>query len=191
MMATDKERGSQSDRVFAPSRQDDNWTIEPMPVDLFDEPLEFIFAEHHRQREAALILHLIADGEFDRQGVTELIEFLKIDFALHVADEELAFFPILKQQCAPEDNIDVLIKKLSDEHKDDEQIGDEALALLRGLLKNESLDEDGKRRLRVFAEHIRQHLAVENAVLLPIARLRMNGDALKAFSKHLKARRKP
>ena len=189
-MASDEKRGSKSDRAFGSSHQDNMWTIEAMPAGLLDEPLEFIFAEHHRQREAALILVLIADGEYDRRGVADLIQFLESDFALHVGDEELAFFPILKQQCRPEDNIDALIKRLSDEHKDDEQIGDEALALLRGVVNGKNLSEDDKRLLRAFAEHIRQHLAVENAVLLPIARLRMDDDALKAFSDRLKARRR-
>ena len=166
----------------------DPWVIEAMPEELYDAPLDFIFADHHRQRQAALILHLIADGKFNRRGVADLIEFLEVDFALHVGDEELGFFPILRQRCAPEDEIDVLIKRLAEEHKTDEVIGDEALKILKGLIAGRKLQTDDRRRLRVFSKHIRQHLAIENAVLLPIARVRMDETALHALSETLKQR---
>lgn len=41
----------------------------------------------------------------------------------------------------------------------------------------------------IFAEHLRQHLAVENATLLPIAHIRMDGAALAAMSDILRQRR--
>ena len=59
-------------------------------------------ADHHRQRQAALILSMIAAGEFDKRGVRNLIAFLKKDFVLHIADEELGFFPLLRERCLPE-----------------------------------------------------------------------------------------
>ena len=164
------------------------WLINPTPVDLLDAPLDFFFAEHHRQRQAAIVLHLVADGEFDREGVSNLIAFLENDFALHVGDEELGFFPILKQCCNPEDDIEPLLKRLADEHKDDETIGDEALSIIKRRLAGEKLKPDDQRSLRRFADHIRQHLAVENAVLLPIARLRMDADSLETLSTILKQR---
>ncbi len=164
------------------------WVIEPMPLNLLEAPLDFFFADHYRQRQAALMIQLIADGEFDRQGVVDLIDFLEVDFVLHVGDEELGFFPILRQCCSTEDDIDSLLKRLADEHKADEAIGDEALTILKRRLAGDELSPEDCRRLRVFAEHIRQHLAVENAVLLPIARLRMDANSLETLSMILKQR---
>lgn len=167
----------------------DPWKIESMPAGMIDSPLDFIFAEHHRQRQAALMLNLIADGGFDDAGIRRLVGFLKTDFALHVADEELGFFPLLRAKSLPEDNIETLTARFSQEHKDDESIGDEVVRLLEDLLSGRPLGVSAAQKIRVFAEHVREHLAVENAVLLPIARVRMDAESLKLLSEILKERR--
>ena len=169
----------------------DPWAIEPMPADLIDSPLDFIFAEHYRQREAAAIVVMIADGEFDRAGVQSLLAFLQEDFALHIGDEEVVLFPILRQRCLPEDNIDRILQRLQDEHREDESISDEAIEILKAGLNGQPLSALQKSRLRVFAEHILQHLALENGVLLPIARVRLNADDLKILADMLRSRRQP
>ena len=166
------------------------WRIDSFPKTLLGNPLDLIFADHIRQRQAALLLNRVSNGEFNETGVRDLIAFLETDFAQHVADEELAVFPQLKIHCLPEDNIDPLIKRLMDEHRDDETIGDEIVLLLKKRLAGSSLAPRELRRIRHFAEHIRQHLAVENGVLLPIARVRMDDAALKTLSDNLKARRR-
>ncbi|MBT8472617.1 MAG: hemerythrin domain-containing protein [Marinicaulis sp.] len=165
------------------------WRIESTPKGLIDEPLDFLFAEHHRQRQAALILTFVADGQFDEAGVQELIEFLQNDFALHVQDEELGFFPILKSCCPPEDNIDSIVARLVEEHKKDELIGEDILKILKTSVLTRAITQEESRELRAFAEHIRQHLAFENAVLLPIARARMDEAALAHLSADMKGRR--
>ena len=170
---------------------DDPWKIEPLSEALMDDPIEFIFADHLRQRQAAIILTMVAAGEFNTVGVKNLVDFLKEDFALHIADEELGFFPLLREQCLAEDKIEPLIARLIDEHKGDESLGDEVIELLEALLKGEKLASGAAAKLSSFAEHILQHLAVENAVLLPIARVRMNNASLDALSGMLKARRAP
>jgi len=168
---------------------DSLWRIEPMPPDLIDSPLDFVFAEHLRQREAATILLSIADGGFSKEGIANLIDFLKNDFALHIGDEEIVLFPILRQRCFPEDNIDGVIERLQEEHREDENIVEDVIATLTKRLEGKSLSVDGARRLRLFAEHIRQHLALENGVLLPIARVRLEPKDLKVLAQMLKRRR--
>ena len=169
--------------------RDDPWAIEPMPRGLIDSPLDFIFAEHLRQRQAASILTMVADGEFKKSGVIALIEFLETDFALHIGDEEIALFPLLKDHCLPEDNIVRVLDLLQEEHREDESNCEDVLALLRASLQGEALDLKAKRRLRSFAEHICQHLALENGVLLPIARVRLKEPQLSVLKDMLKARR--
>lgn len=187
--SSDDYSGQNPERVFDETTRD-AWTIEPMPEGLIDSPLDFIFAEHHRQRQAALVLNLVADGEVDDRGLAELIDFLEGDFAMHISDEELDFFPTLKQCCKLDDKIDPLIARLVEEHKDDQFVGDDVICRLKKIADGAAVTGDDSGRLRAFAEHIRQHLALENAVLLPIARVRMGQRALRTLSDCLKARRR-
>ncbi len=166
----------------------DFWSIEPMPKELLDSPIDFIFAEHYRQREAALILSMIADGEFDAQGVEGLIDFLEGDFSLHVGDEELVLFPALKIHCQEEDDVQSIVDRLVDEHKEDEASCDVVVTILQRRLSGIEMTAEDMRQLRKFSDHIRQHLALENGVLLPIARVRLDEGALKVISKSLKER---
>ncbi|NOX82398.1 MAG: hemerythrin domain-containing protein [Alphaproteobacteria bacterium] len=165
------------------------WDIEAPSPELLESPIEFLFVEHNRQRQAANILHLVADGEVNKAGVKKLIDFLETDFAVHVADEELCFFPLLLQHCPPEDNIDKLIERLADEHKKDEATVTGMTTVLNDVMAGNKLNDKAVRTVRGFAEHILQHLALENAVLLPIARARLNETALCALSDMMKERR--
>ncbi len=167
----------------------DIWQIDQMSVGLMDEPLKFLFAEHQRQRQASFILDAIAGGAFDDDGVRNLVKFLDQDFVDHVADEEIIFFPLLKKQCQPEDKIEDLLSRLADEHREDELVGDHVVDSLRNLLSGRQLTASDKKRLTIFAKHIRQHLAIENAILLPIARVRIDTDSLMFVSEMLKERR--
>jgi len=165
------------------------WKIEASPPGLIGSPIDFLYAEHHRQRQAVNILHLVADSEINKTGVRKLIEFLQTDFAIHIADEELCFFPLLRQHCLPEDNIDKLIVQLAEEHKKDEATVAIVIAILEGLLTGHALNDEHRRVIRAFAQHIRQHLAMENAALLPIARMRLDEKSLSVLSKLMKERR--
>lgn len=167
----------------------DFWLIEPMPKGLIDSPLDFVFAEHHRQREASFILSMVADGEFNRAGVEGLIDFLTTDFAMHVGDEESVLFPALKSYCQPDDHVERIIDRLVAEHREYETNCAQALAILRKRLDAAELTTSESRKLRRFSDHIRQHLALENGVLLPIARVRLDAHALKGIAENLKRRR--
>lgn len=166
------------------------WTIESIPADLIESPLDFIFAEHHRQREATDIIMMIADGHFNEDGVKALVAFLERDFALHIGDEEVVLFPVLREYCLPEDNVDRVIARLEEEHREDETIADQTISILKSRLSGKLIKPFEAGRLRMFAEHIRQHLALENGVLLPIARVRLGADQLKVLTEMLKERRR-
>ncbi|MEM9619607.1 MAG: hemerythrin domain-containing protein [Pseudomonadota bacterium] len=165
------------------------WIIEPIPADLIESPLDFIFAEHHRQREVTDIIVMVADGHFDKDGVTALIAFLEHDFALHIGDEEVVLFPVLREHCLPEDNVDRVIARLEEEHREDETVADQAISILKSRMSGKLIKPSEAGRLRMFAEHIRQHLALENGVLLPIARVRLEEEQLKVLTGMLKERR--
>jgi len=192
MMASDQTSdsppGSPDDETGGVLESSDPWKIEVLPPGLIGSPIDFLFAEHYRQRQAVNVLHLIADGEVREAGVKKLIKFLKTDFAVHIADEDLSLFPLLQLHCLAEDNIGELIKRLAEEHKKDEAAVVNVTVILEGLLAGHALNDEHRKVIRVFAEHIRQHLAMENATLLPIARTRLDDEALVILSKMMKER---
>jgi len=165
------------------------WEIGCMPRGLIESPIDFLFAEHHRQRQAANLLQQIAGGEFDEMGVRKLVSFLEADFAIHVADEEIGFFQLLAQHCLPEDKIDDLVARLAEEHKKDKTAVMGVIVFLRDLLSGATLNHRARAAIGKFADHVLQHLAIENAVLLPIARARLDGEALNVLSSMMKKRR--
>lgn len=167
----------------------DDWQIEEIPDGLIDNALEFIFAEHQRQREASAILLKVAEGAFNHQGIVRLTEFFKIDLALHICDEEEVLFPLLRKHCTKEDDVDAIIDRLVKEHLGDITGRGDVITILTDLLAGKPLDDSAKQRLSSFSEHVRQHLALENATLLPIARVRLGTKELRLLSKLMKQRR--
>ena len=165
----------------------------PGPGD-FLEPVEFILAEHYRQR-------LLCDGlvklteTMELGPVTALAaslqSFLDRDLRLHLEDEEQDLFPLLRKRAQPEDNITDILDLLSEEHGLDRDLVDfllEDLAVLAGgtqianpirFLVN----------VREFAETQRRHLAWENALLLPVARRRLTQVDLASLGRSMAARR--
>lgn len=159
-------------------------------TDLIGSPIDFLYAEHLRQRQAAKIMTLIADGVINRRTIHAMIEFIENDFALHILDEEISFFPVLRRRCLPDDRIDELLSLLAAEHRDDERISEEIVAILRKLASGDSAGEEDQSTLRRFADHLRHHLALENGVLIPIARARLNDEMLSMIAQSMIARRR-
>jgi hemerythrin-like domain-containing protein len=169
----------------------DRWIIESPPPGLIYSPIDYFFAEHHRQRQAAAMLIMIAEGERDEAGIERLTEFLETAFAQHIVEEETALFPWLRSVCLPEDDIESLLSRLALEHGQDEEVGDEVLEILRTIAGPGSLGAKEKGRLRYFAEHLRRHIALENGVLLPIARARITSETESALVARLIGLRGP
>ncbi len=192
-MGKDREsiRGSKKANGLSDSSADahDLWRIDPVPIALLDSPLDFLLASHSRQRQVSALLMMIANGEFDRLVVKEMVVFLEGDFLFHFDDEEIGFFPLLRQYCPPEDNITILTERLVSEHAHTKKFCKEVIVLLKELLGGGKLAPEGAKKISAFAEDVRQHLAFENSVLLPIARVRLNPDSLLILSALLKDRR--
>jgi iron-sulfur cluster repair protein YtfE (RIC family) len=168
-------------------------SIEPIPRELIREPLEFLFAEHYRHRQMCRALEqLSVHPVFDGSALTEVEAFIGRDLALHVRDEEEDLFPLLRRRCAPEDEIDAILGVLSEEHAADERLAASAReALKKAMVRGVPIPmvEGGALALQHLAEQERRHLALENAVVMPIARLRLTAVDKEALSKSLAARR--
>lgn len=167
--------------------------IEDIPLALLREPLDWFFAEHFRHRQLCQMIDEVAGASVhDPQRVARIVDFLRFDLPLHVIDEEEDLFPLLRRRALPEDDLEQVLGVLSAEHKADVDQARQVRGLLETSLEERSapgLDPAKQKTLRAFASQERHHLAMENAVILPIARLRLSMEDLHAMSRRLAARR--
>ena len=163
------------------------------PDDLLTDPISWFFAEHQRHRQFCDLMQRASMAtSYDEAVVRWLLDFVTHDLALHVLDEEEDLFPLMRRRAQPEDKVDIVLGRLSNEHATDlsraaavrqhlEACQRHALPIGRNNVR--------RRALEAFAVHERGHLALENAVVLPIARLRLTDRDLVELSRRLAARR--
>lgn len=165
----------------------------PAPcVALLDAPLDYILADHKRQRVVCGLLHeFVLLGRADRAEALRVAGYLAGDLALHIQDEEVDLFAVVRRRALPEDGLGPLLAQLSVEHaRNRQQVVQIVAALQRtgGGDIIEFADEDVE-RMQVYAAREQRHLALENGILLPIARKRLTAGDLKAMSESMRARR--
>ena len=167
--------------------------IEPASDALLSDPLDFFFAEHFRQRKLCNLIEELALAEtLDTRLVVEVLEFLRHDMVIHVADEEEDLFPLMRRRCPPEDEIERVLSALSAEHAGDHHLaGIVTEGLQRAIADGQPASaQPGLREAMIdFARNERRHLALENSVVLPLARLRLTTGDLAELSSHMAARR--
>jgi len=167
--------------------------IESAPLELLGEPLVWFFAEHYRHRDVCKrLLQLIDVVEFDRNALSAILEFLECDLPIHILDEEDDLFPLMRKRCEPNDHIENVLGFLSGEHATDMHDASavkcviaKAISEKRGLgcyLESRSVIEQ-------FCTGLKGHIAVENAVVLPVARVRLTETDLRNLGRRLAARR--
>lgn len=159
-----------------------------------NDPIEFLLAEHLNHRRMCNALELLADGnDFDASRITALLDFIRFDLTLHVIDEEEDVFPLLRRRCLPEDQVDVVLDRLRLEHAVDKSLSERARDVLNACLiarAPASEIEGAVEALISFARHERRHLALENAVVIPLLRRRLVADDLAVLGERFLARRR-
>ena len=169
--------------------------IEPASVALLSDPLDFFFAEHFRQRKLCNLIEQMAQADrLDPLLAAEVLAFLQHDTVLHVLDEEQDLFPLMRRRCPPEDEIERVLSALTAEHAGDRHLAGIVIEGLQTALRESQAiaAQPGLREAMVdFARHERRHLALENSVVLPLARLRLTPDDLAQLSVRLLRRRQP
>jgi iron-sulfur cluster repair protein YtfE (RIC family) len=168
--------------------------IEAIPLHSLAEPIEWFFAEHYRHRQACKLIEDVAAAMvFDGPMLTVLIGFLDHDLPLHVLDEEEDFFPLLLRRCELGDDVERVLGMLSAEHRADAVQAGAVRDHLQACLERQcapGLDPAQRKAMIAFAVQERRHLGLENAIVLPIARLRLTADDLLSLGGRLAARRK-
>lgn len=173
----------------APHQRGDCLT--PTDLNLVRRPLDFIAEDHLRERQICATIDRIADAALPNRGDIETVQaFLESEFTAHNTDEEDGLFPLMLQRCEPEDEIDKVIVRLQADHRQASLDMPKVLALLRALLLSGTPpDADARSLLRAFTASERQHLIVENAIILPIARARLTEEDLIILTQGMQRRR--
>jgi hemerythrin-like domain-containing protein len=169
--------------------------FEPLDRRLLARPLEFITAEHYRLRAALTQLDWLARssmGDGRRKLAKALLRYFVEDYPLHAADEEADFFPLLRLRCANDTAFLASLDTLAGEHSENVARLAVIVAGLRGIADAGQRDEilpAFAAGARAYTEALRRHIAWENAVLMPVARARLQSPDLRRLAQKLAARR--
>jgi len=183
------------DKSDQPSPSPPRIPLERLPDNLLLEPIEYIFADHCRQRDMCAVLKAFAkgggaDGD-DAEAAQAILYCLKHDLALHIADEEQDLFPRIRARAKPEDKFDDTLHLMSAEHVRDRELADGVISGLTQLAQGEPIKNlhSFRAAAELLSEVHLSHLNWENNVVLELARLRLNADDQRAMAKSMAARR--
>lgn len=157
--------------------------------ELLKDPLAFLTAEHARQSVLLGHLERVARSP-DRPGAralaAALAEWLADDLPRHIADEERSLFARL----LPHDSRGLLDRLTADHALEREQ----AQALLQGLsavVAHMPVPAGFTELALRFATEFREHLALEEAEVTPLARRVLPAETLSDIAAEMAARRSP
>jgi hemerythrin-like domain-containing protein len=185
------ERNRSETRLPAPDRPDLAGAMMPPPPQLLHDPLAYIAAEHGGQRALCNLMEdLAGTPDFDREIAHSILRYLGQDFSRHMRDEENDLFPLLRSRCLPEDEIETMLGRLHAEHKDEHRLAGDLAAQLKELLDRDApaIDATLRERLFQYARSLRRHLALENSIILPLARARLTSKDLAELSAAIRGR---
>lgn len=166
--------------------------LAPPPARLLERPLDYILADHDRERHVCNALGAIARaGRVDSGRRDAIVAFLERDLVLHHLDEEQELFPALQRRAHPDDDLGEIIARLADDHHQAQASGPAIIRALSAAVAADGagLGEPDRARLLDFAGRELRHLAVENAIVMVIARKRLARSDLEAIRRAMKARR--
>lgn len=158
--------------VVTDSARLDQEALNSRRIDPVDCPIDFMKAQHAVLRHIVAALSAIAKGETTTQA-SELYEILCAEVGQILQDRRANVFPVIRHRSGPDDEVDLLITTLESEYR---AIEHEAEALARAL-DVATGRSTSRRSVRVPAErlilHLRQMVAVESSVLIPLLRVRL------------------
>jgi len=163
----------------------------PTDPALLGNPLDFFHEDHLRERQICATLDRIAYGDPpDPEDAASVRTFLEDELPLHLEDEELDLFPLVRRRCEPDAEIDRAIGRLSADHRHAEAETPKVMAVLGAIEAGaHTMTEEERTALIGFAAHARRHLIFENAIILPFARLRLTPDDLETLRLRMLQRR--
>lgn len=166
--------------------------LEPLPDSLLTTPLDYLLAEHHRHRVLCRLCDDMAVCDMpDAKTAGMIADALERELVLHMRDEEEDLFPLLRRSANPDDGIDRILDLLSRDHARDMALAASIVSGLRRLAGGRSARLTGtlRRKLETFARDQRKHVALENAIVMPLARVRLSRKDLARLAQSMAARR--
>lgn len=166
--------------------------VRPLSAALLDDPLEYLAADHTRQRVLTSALRRFGEARCAPHGeAVAVAAYLARDLGLHHLDEEEDLFPALRKRQLPGDELDPVLDRL---HEDHMRATPHLSRIVEALTEPAAADPVALGRtackaMLTYAEHERRHLAIENAVVLPMARLRLTPKDVATMSRRMKLRR--
>lgn len=165
---------------------------EPPEVALLDQPLEYLLAAHFNQRAICNALRrFVETKQASREDADRVAAFLASDLSLHHLDEDKDLFPALRKRLLPEDELGPVLARLGEDHRRSETMAAEIVALLTAVPATErvAIQKPALDMIQAFVAAEHRHLAMENAIVLTIASVRLPRSGLKAISRGMKERR--
>jgi len=166
--------------------------IDPIPDNLVREPVEYLFADHVRQRALCRLLKTLTEGETaGRFGFAEVLVYLEVEQSNHMADEEEELFPRLRARFGKDTGLMGLLDDLEEEHERDALLGMQVTEGLRRLVEEPKSDlTDGVRAsIKAFVSNVMAHLAIEDQRILPLARSCLNDEEMEHMGRAMARRR--
>lgn len=164
---------------------------------LTENPLDQIAGEHLHEREVCAALDQLAqsapsdpDPDEIRGLAAEVLRHLTTWLPLHIRDEEDDLFPLLRRRSEPGDDINDTLDRLKRDHSHSVDLAGQVQRILHTMVET-GAGPSGEMAavLAGFAAHERRHLIVENAIVLPLARVRLTAQDLALLSGRIMERR--
>ncbi len=166
--------------------------VDAIPFSLIDKPLDYILADHARKRSICVALRRFAtDGQVARSEADMVIGFLDQDLPLHHEDEDQDLFPAVRRRALPEDDLGAVLARLSEDHRLSAVMVHAIVDVLAAMPGDDpvKLDRQARELMQAYAASEHRHLAMENGIVMAIARIRLKPADLKAISQTMKLRR--
>lgn len=167
--------------------------VEAVPFSLLDEPLAYIFADHFRHRQVCAALRRISQqGRADQAEACDMVEFLTHDLPLHRADEEEDLFPAVRRRALPEDRLGAVLARLMEDHRRARPLIARIVGTLSLQPEDAAIPVDAVtcNAIQTYVVDKSAHIAMENGIVLTIARIRLTRDDLEAMARGMKMRRR-
>lgn len=155
------------------------------------DPIEFFVEEHMRQRVICTDLDRLAgQAPTDPELAQKILIHTRDELPLHMLDEEEDLFLLLRRRAQPEDELEKTLFRLDEDHENGKALAEQAVIVLEAIISGKKkLSRTEAEALRKFADHERRHLIVENAIILPLARVRLTKADLETLALRIAARR--
>ncbi|MBO6956641.1 MAG: hypothetical protein JJ849_14175 [Rhizobiales bacterium] len=165
--------------------------LEPTRSLLIEDPISFLAEDHLRQRQiCAMLGHIVDDAtpEFRSMGLS--LAFLRHEFLLHNADERAGLFPLMIERCEPEDEIELIISRVQEDHEVAQDMAKHVCRALECIMEDDRLPNEEERAcIKRFVAKCQRYLIWENAIILRLARARLTQDDLSKLARQMLLRR--